>query len=86
VGGSSQDYAGLNTPATNAAYILDLSLANPAWKATSTPMTNPRVMGNAILLPNRQVVIVNGAATGAAPWLFQRRESLETQSFLSSRS
>ena len=62
VGGDSVDLAGLDTPATNGAWILDLT--TQAWKATSTPMTNPRVIGNAILLPNRQVVILNGAAVG----------------------
>lgn len=58
------DYAGLNTPASNASYILDLSITPPAWRATSTSMTQPRVMGNAILLPTKQVMIVNGAGTG----------------------
>lgn len=62
VGGSSVDLAGLDTPASNGAWILDLT--TQAWKATSTPMTNFRVIGNAILLPNRQVVILNGAAVG----------------------
>lgn len=64
VGGSAVDFAGLNSPASKAAYILDMSLTPPAWKSTSTSMTNGRVMGNALLLPTSQVIIVNGAMTG----------------------
>lgn len=65
VGGSSQDLAGLDTPASKAAYILDLG--SEQWTPTSTPMTSPRVIGNAVLLPNRQVVLLNGAAIGRCP-------------------
>ncbi|CAL5224105.1 g6736 [Coccomyxa viridis] len=63
-GGCSEDLAGLTTPATNAAYIFDL--ATVTWSATPTPMTQPRVIGNVILLPTSQVLIINGAGTGTS--------------------
>ena len=66
-GGCSEDLAGLTTPATNAAYIFDLATAT--WTATPTPMTQPRVIGNVILLPTRQVLIINGAGTGVTPFV-----------------
>ena len=62
MGGSAVDLAGLDTPASNVAYILDL--AEGVWTGTSTPMSQARVMGNAILLPTSQVLILNGAGTG----------------------
>ena len=62
VGGSAADLAGLDTPASSVAYILDL--ATGVWTGTSTPMSQARVMGNAILLPNSQVLVLNGAGTG----------------------
>ncbi len=62
MGGSAEDLAGLDTPASSVAYILDLAAG--VLTGTSTPMSQARVMGNAILLPTSQVLILNGAGTG----------------------
>ncbi|KAG8090717.1 hypothetical protein GUJ93_ZPchr0011g27075 [Zizania palustris] len=40
--------------------------ANPVWAMEEMPM--PRVMGDMVLLPTGDVLIVNGAATGTAGW------------------
>ncbi|CAI9102420.1 OLC1v1000685C1 [Oldenlandia corymbosa var. corymbosa] len=39
---------------------------NPAWKMETMPV--PRVMGDMLILPNGQVIIVNGAMLGCAGW------------------
>ncbi|OAY80431.1 Galactose oxidase [Ananas comosus] len=40
--------------------------AAPAWAMETMPM--PRVMGDMVLLPSGEVLIINGAGTGAAGW------------------
>ena len=55
----------LTTPATASTEILDLGAANPAWRTTA-PMAMPRVMPDAVLLPDGTVVVVGGSASGRA--------------------
>ncbi|XP_043700379.1 aldehyde oxidase GLOX-like [Telopea speciosissima] len=43
---------------------------NPTWTMETMPLA--RVMGDMILLPNGQVLIINGAARGLAGWEFGR--------------
>jgi hypothetical protein len=50
-------------PATNACEILDLGEQPPQWRAVA-PMAHPRVMCDAVLLPDRTVLVVNGSAAG----------------------
>ncbi|KAL7099335.1 hypothetical protein ACP275_09G077900 [Erythranthe tilingii] len=45
---------------------LRISDRHPAWKMEAMPM--PRVMGDMVLLPNGDVIIINGAGSGAAGW------------------
>ncbi|KAL0369121.1 UNVERIFIED_CONTAM: Aldehyde oxidase GLOX [Sesamum calycinum] len=47
---------------------------NPEWVMETMPM--PRVMGDMVLLPNANVLIINGAGSGAAGWELGRKPVL----------
>ncbi|KAL0432376.1 UNVERIFIED_CONTAM: Aldehyde oxidase GLOX1 [Sesamum latifolium] len=47
---------------------------NPQWVMETMPM--PRVMGDMVLLPNGNVLIINGAGSGAAGWELGRNPVL----------
>jgi hypothetical protein len=53
------------TPATASCEILDLSAADPAWQIAPS-MLQPRVMPDAVLLPDGTVLVMNGSSTGVA--------------------
>jgi Glyoxal oxidase N-terminus/Domain of unknown function (DUF1929) len=53
------------TPATNSCELLDLAASPPAWRPAA-PMTYPRVMPDAVLLPDGSVLVTNGSSTGTA--------------------
>ncbi|PIN07430.1 Galactose oxidase [Handroanthus impetiginosus] len=42
----------------------------PAWKMENMPM--PRVMGDMLILPDGDVIIINGAGSGTAGWEYAR--------------
>ncbi|XP_010504696.1 PREDICTED: aldehyde oxidase GLOX-like [Camelina sativa] len=52
--------------ATSTCGRLRLSDQNPSWEMETMPL--PRVMGDMLLLPTGDVIIVNGAGTGTAGW------------------
>ncbi|CAH8268953.1 unnamed protein product [Arabidopsis lyrata] len=54
------------TRATSTCGRLKLSDQNPIWEMESMPL--PRVMGDMLLLPTGDVIIVNGAGAGTAGW------------------
>ncbi|KAJ0482588.1 putative galactose oxidase [Helianthus annuus] len=54
---------------------LRLNDANPQWEMTEMPLR--RIMGDMLLLPTGDVLIINGAARGAAGWEFAREPVLE---------
>ena len=54
-----------DTPATATCEILDLSAPDPAWQS-APPMLHPRVMPDAVLLPDGTVLVTNGSSTGVA--------------------
>jgi hypothetical protein len=54
-----------NTPATATCEMLDLSASSPAW-APAPSMAHPRVMPDAVLLPDGTVLVVNGSRAGVA--------------------
>jgi hypothetical protein len=62
-GGADPQDLDVNTPATDTAELLDLSASAPAWRYTA-PMSNPRVMPDATLLPDGTVLVLGGSATG----------------------
>jgi hypothetical protein len=64
-GGANPEEVALSTPSTASAEILDLGDAQPAWRSTA-PMAFPRVMPDAVLLPDGSVAVVGGSATGLA--------------------
>lgn len=64
VGGSSANFAGPQTPATSATYLLDFAVQPLAW--VREDMSSPRVMPDCVLLPDGNVTIVNGANLGIA--------------------
>ena len=68
VGGSSKDQAGGGTPASQLTYLLDLTATNPTW--TQETLSCPRVMPDAVLLPDGTVGIFNGAEVGIAGGVF----------------
>jgi hypothetical protein len=56
---------GTHTPATETCEILDMSNPQPAWKSAPS-MFAPRVMPDAVLLPDATVLVMNGSAAGKA--------------------
>ncbi|KAK9795594.1 hypothetical protein WJX73_004039 [Symbiochloris irregularis] len=64
LGGSSADNADNYTPASNLIQILNLSSPNPTW--TVQQMASPRVMPDAVVLPDGTLAIVNGGEVGIA--------------------
>ncbi len=69
VGGSTSLNPTRDTPATNTVEIFEYTPRSPSesigWKQT-TPMSNPRFMSDAILLPDGTILVVNGAGKGKA--------------------
>lgn len=61
-GGFSRSF----TRATSTCGRLKLSDQNPSWEMETMPL--PRVMGDMLLLPTGDVIIVNGAGAGTAGW------------------
>ncbi|KAL1188155.1 Aldehyde oxidase GLOX [Cardamine amara subsp. amara] len=53
-------------PATSTCGRLKLSNPNPSWEMETMPL--PRVMGDMLLLPTADVIILNGAGAGTAGW------------------
>ncbi|VVA94356.1 unnamed protein product [Arabis nemorensis] len=45
---------------------MDINSANPEWRTEIMPM--PRVMSDTVILPNGEVLIVNGARRGSSGW------------------
>ncbi|HWB72680.1 MAG TPA: galactose oxidase-like domain-containing protein, partial [Egibacteraceae bacterium] len=64
-GGGGATPTGIRTPATATCEILDTGAATPQWQPTP-PMTRPRVMPDAVLLPDGTVFVGNGSSTGVA--------------------
>ncbi|CAN0920516.1 Aldehyde oxidase GLOX [Linum grandiflorum] len=70
-GGASQGAARLATegnflPAIASCARLRVSDRNPSWKVETMPVA--RVMGDMLLLPTGDVIIINGAGRGTAGW------------------
>jgi hypothetical protein len=65
IGGGSRMNADENTPATDTCEILDFSINPLAWRYARS-MPHPRVLPDAVLLPDGTVLIVNGSRTGKA--------------------
>ena len=76
VGGSSQDHAGGGTPASTHTYLLDLTASNPTW--TQETLSCPRIMPDAVLLPDGTVGIFNGAEVGIAGGVFGKGNARST--------
>ncbi|KAJ8751056.1 hypothetical protein K2173_016237 [Erythroxylum novogranatense] len=54
---------------------LKISENNPVWEKELMP--TPRIMGDMIVLPTGQVLLLNGAMRGASGWGFAREPNLE---------
>ncbi|HYG81904.1 MAG TPA: galactose oxidase-like domain-containing protein [Pyrinomonadaceae bacterium] len=65
MGGGGAPPVDIRTTATNTCEILDLGEATPAWRLVA-PMAQPRVMPDAVLLPDGKVLVMNGSSTGFA--------------------
>ncbi|MEO0491559.1 MAG: galactose oxidase-like domain-containing protein, partial [Cyanobacteria bacterium J06659_2] len=52
-------------PTTNQCEVLDLEALGAGWKLTA-PMANPRVLPDAVLLPDGTVFVCGGSSTGTA--------------------
>ncbi|KAL8466743.1 hypothetical protein ACS0TY_035699 [Phlomoides rotata] len=57
-------------PALNSCGRIRINDPNPQWVMEIMP--GPRVMGDMVLLPNGNVLIINGAGSGTAGWEFGR--------------
>ena len=64
-GGADPDQLTEDTPATNTAEIIDMSVQQPAWRSTA-PMNSAAVLVDAVLLPDGKVFAAGGSATGRA--------------------
>jgi hypothetical protein len=60
--GTSSDAGAPNAPATNTTYVLDMTLASPAWQETA-PMASPRAFHNLTVLPDGNVLATGGEQT-----------------------
>lgn len=58
--------AGVFVPASKSCGRLVITAPNPSWEMEEMPLE--RVMGDMILLPTGDVLIINGAAKGTAGW------------------
>ena len=56
------DMATAQTPASSSSYRINLGAAALAWETESMPY--PRVMGDAVLLPDGTVFVANGGQIG----------------------
>jgi hypothetical protein len=65
IGGGGADPVGVRTPATATCELLDLGEQSPAWRATA-PLAHPRVMPDAVLLPDETVLVMSGSSRGFA--------------------
>lgn len=65
IGGGGAPPIDMRTDATKSCEILDMGAAAPAW-TLAPPMANPRVMPDAVLLPDGTVFVANGSSTGFA--------------------
>jgi uncharacterized protein YjdB len=60
--GTSADPDGINTPASNTTYVLDMNAPSPAWRQTA-PMASPRAYHNLTMLPDGSVLATGGEQT-----------------------
>ncbi|XP_043703160.1 aldehyde oxidase GLOX-like [Telopea speciosissima] len=67
---ASQAASGNFTDALNTCARIRITDPNPTWTMETMPLA--RVMGDMTLLPNGQVLIINGAARGLAGWEYGR--------------
>ncbi|CAN8241459.1 unnamed protein product [Cochlearia groenlandica] len=58
------------TRATSTCGRLKLTGPDPSWEMETMPL--PRVMGDMLLLPTGDVIIINGASAGTAGWEYAR--------------
>lgn len=65
IGGGGAPPVDIRTAATLTCEILDTAAASPAW-SLAAPMSHPRVMPDAVLLPDGKVFACNGSSTGYA--------------------
>lgn len=65
IGGGGVHPVTMTTPATASCEVLDTSAAAPAWTLVA-PMARPRVMPDAVMLPDETVFVSNGSSTGFA--------------------
>ena len=62
--------AGIFLEATKTCGRLRITAANPKWEMEEMPIS--RVLGDMIMLPTGDVLIINGAANGSAGWWYAR--------------
>ncbi|XP_068652725.1 aldehyde oxidase GLOX1-like [Aristolochia californica] len=62
-------------PALRSCGRLDLNKVGAEWRIEYMP--TPRVMGDMLLLPNAEVLLINGAKRGSAGWNFAKDPNLE---------
>ncbi|KAK9713979.1 hypothetical protein RND81_06G063000 [Saponaria officinalis] len=61
-------------PALNSCARMKINDPNPTWSMETMPM--PRTMGDMVVLPNGDVLIINGAQSGSAGWELGRDPAL----------
>ncbi|KAJ4840465.1 hypothetical protein Tsubulata_029520, partial [Turnera subulata] len=61
---------GIFLPASKTCGRLSITAANPTWEMEEMPMN--RVMGDMVMLPTGDVLIINGASNGSAGWELAR--------------
>ncbi|CAN6463020.1 unnamed protein product [Victoria cruziana] len=62
-------------PALDSCGRIRITDPNPVWNMETMP--SRRVMGDMLILPNTEVLLINGAKSGSAGWRFAQDPSLE---------
>jgi hypothetical protein len=79
-GGAGAKNAGIDTPATDTVELMIADAPTPSWTFT-TKMNTPRVMPDAVLLPDGKVLIVSGSRTGLGSGRASRQPVLNAEIF-----
>ena len=53
---------------------MEITSQNPQWQMEDMP--GPRVMGDMVILPTAQILIINGAKNGTTGWQLAREPAL----------
>jgi hypothetical protein len=80
-GGAGSKDAGIDTPATETVELMVVEGDTPSWAYNNNAMLTPRVMPDAVLLPDGKVLIVSGSRAGRGDGSMSRQPVLSAEIF-----